>query len=150
DPPAGPAALHARELEAHLLRHPARDRRRLDAPVVARLALALRLRRVVVARVLGVGLGLRLAGVVFVFAVLLGVVLLGGVLLVFGRVVLVLVGLRGGLVFLVRPVVVRGAAALADLGDRLAHGERVALLGHDRQRAGVVGLVGHVGLVGLD
>ena len=42
-------------------------------------------------------------------------------------------------------------ARIADARDRLADRQRVALLGHDLdQRAVGVGLVGHVGLVGLD
>src|SRR4051794_10027596 len=49
-----------------------------------------------------------------------------------------------------RGVAGRRLAAGADAGDDLADGQRVALLGDDRQRAGAVGLVGHRGLVGLD
>ena len=41
-------------------------------------------------------------------------------------------------------------AAAADRRDRRADGERVALLGDDLQRPLLVGLVRHVGLVGLD
>ena len=43
-----------------------------------------------------------------------------------------------------------GHRRFADPRDRRADGERVALLGHDLQRARRVGLVGHVGLVRLD
>ena len=49
-----------------------------------------------------------------------------------------------GLVLAARP------AALPDLRDRLPDGQRVPLLGDDLQDAGLVGLVRHVGLVGLD
>ena len=49
-----------------------------------------------------------------------------------------------------RAVAGRRLAAGADARDDLADGQRVALLGDDRQRAGAVGLVGHRGLVGLD
>ena len=52
-----------------------------------------------------------------------------------------------------RLLAVVGAAALgavAELRDRLADRERVPLLGDDAEHAVGVGLVGHVGLVGLD
>jgi hypothetical protein len=49
-----------------------------------------------------------------------------------------------------RAVAGRRLAGGADARDDLADGQRVALLGDDRQRPRRVGLVGHRGLVGLD
>ena len=141
--PPGPEPGEPGQLDAELGGHPARDRGRLDAAV----AVARRLVDLLVGggdRRLLVGLlGLRRAvlrgrdvGAVgrrrVVGGLLLGRGLLRGGLLLPAR---VLGGLRG---------------AAADRRDRLADRERVALLGHDLERAGLVGLIGHVGLVGLD
>src|SRR6185503_118078 len=69
-------------------------------------------------------------------------VLLGGRLLLG-----LLVFLR---LFLLAAVVGGGLGSVTKLRDRLADRERVPLLGDDREHAVGVGLVGHVGLVGLD
>ena len=68
------------------------------------------------------------------------------------RLLLGLLGLLPGLLLGpgVRLARVLVARVVADLRDRRADGERVALLGHDLQRPGLVGLVRHVGLVRLD
>src|SRR5918994_769783 len=149
DPPARPRALQGAEVDPELPRHPARDRRGLHAPVAAAAVTAL------VALAFGLlgrdrrGLaGLLLAGLLLVGR--LGRVLAAPAGLALGACGLrLLLGLLGvaALVAGRRLVVV---AALADLRDRRAHGQGVALLGDDLERPGLVGLVRHVGLIRLD
>src|SRR4051794_23785218 len=166
DPPRRPRSRDRLELDARLLREPPCDRRCLDALAVAAV------------RVVGRGLLLACIRfgllVVFAFAlgfvglvafVVLGVLGVAGLVLIRVAVVvirrlrlflvlrLLVVGLTR-LVLGVRVAVVARSAALrrvADLRDRLADRERVALLREDLdERAVAVGVVGHVRLVGLD
>jgi len=106
---------------------------------------------------------LRVAGLVLVALFLAAGLLAARVLVLGGFVLAARVLLGSGLVlvaalgrFLVPffglvPAAALGLAGVADPGDHLADLERVALLGHDLDEDAVgVGVVGHVGLVGLD
>ena len=132
------------ELDAHLARHPLGDRRGLDA---ARSPSPSPLPEDACASA-GAGSGrlgrLAVAGGVLL---LLGGGLLLGLLLV-ARVLLRLLLLLGLRLLVLAGVIPLGA--VAEPRDRLADRQRVALLGDDAEHAVGVGLVGHVGLVGLD
>ena len=145
--PPGPVPSTSARSTPDLARHPARDRRGLDAARRRRASL----------------LGARSSGASASSAgFLVGVLVCVLRLVVLG--VLVAASSSDSSSLRRRPrcssesslssssdsLVGRDAAALADLRDRLADRERVALLGHDLERPRLVGLVGHVGLVRLD